>query len=231
MEDLPETLREIERLRDISDEAVATLGQRCQWRHYTAGQEIFGYHEQSTDVCFIVKGQVRVTIFSLSGKEVSFRDMSGGQTFGELSAIDGESRSANVVAVTNSLIASMTAKEYWRAVEEYPEFAAANLKALSKLVRNLTARIFEFSTLAVKNRIHAEILRLGRRHDAGDNTALISPLPTHEEMANRISTHREAVTRELNALAASGVVQKRSEGLLVCDMKQLAMMVEEVQGE
>ncbi len=226
-----ESLRSVERLKSLSDADIAALTQKCQWRRFVAGQEIIGYHEQTTDVFFVVQGSARVTIYSVAGKEVTFRDLPAGQIFGELSAIDGESRSANVVAIDPCLIASMPAADYWQALRDYPDFAAANLKALSGLIRMLTDRIFEFSTLAVKNRIHAEILRLGRKNEGADNTAVISPLPTHEEIANRISTHREAVTRELNNMAHNNLIERSGTKLVVLDMKRLRSMVEEVQGE
>ena len=54
---------------------------------------------------------------------------------------------------------------------------------------------------------------------------------THVEIANRISTHREAVTRELNRLARIGIIERRSGTLLVRDVDRLATMVQEATGE
>ncbi|MDX1485398.1 MAG: helix-turn-helix domain-containing protein, partial [Alphaproteobacteria bacterium] len=91
--------------------------------------------------------------------------------------------------------------------------------------------VFEFSTLAVKNRIHAELLRLARRSGIEGNRASLSPAPTHSEIASRVSTHREAVTRELNAMAKDGLIARSGGGLVVTDVERLAEMVEEVTGE
>src|SRR3546814_17818984 len=81
----------------------------------------------------------------------------------------------------------------------------ALLTSLIGTVRTLSERIFEFSTLAVKNRIHSELLRLAREGEHVGKTAHISPAPTHADIASRISTHREAVTRDLNELTKSGL--------------------------
>ena len=68
-------------------------------------------------------------------------------------------------------------------------------------IRSLTTRVYElFSTLAVNNRIQAELLRLASFTCQGGNSARIAPAPTHVEIASRVSSHREAVTRELNRL-------------------------------
>ena len=96
------------------------------------------------------------------------------------------------------------------------------LEQIARNIRTLTGRIFEFSTLPVANRLHAELLRLANAPD--DSTTNIAPLrttPTHAEFAARISTHREAVTRELNRLLKNGVLTKGQKGLVIADVEEL----------
>ncbi len=151
--------------------------------------------------------------------------------FGEFSAIDGEPRSADVVALGDCLVATMSDSVFWELLERHPEVVAATLKQLTSQIRALTERVFEFSTLAVNNRIHAELLRLARGHEGNDNTARIEPAPTHAELASRLSTHREAVTRELNALARTGLIERDGNALRITDVAELSRMVELVLGE
>lgn len=226
-----ETLAGIALLRDLSARDLENLGKRCQWRRYRAQQQIIGHQEQSRDVSFVVRGEVRAIVYSLAGKEVTFRDIKAGETFGDFAAIDGRPRSANVVALTGCVIASMSANLFWDVLREHPAVAETLLKQLVGLVRQLSERVFEFSTLAVKNRIHAELLRLARDHMVSGDTALISPVPTHAEIASRVSTHREAVTRELNELDRAGLIERRGGKLAVRDVDRLARMVQEVLGD
>lgn len=226
-----DSLHDIEIFKNLPLGDLEALAKRCQWRRFTANQEIVGYMDETRDVFFIVRGKVRAVIYSLAGKEVTFRDIGAGQIFGEFSAIDDQPRSANVVALADSLIASMSANVFWQVLTDYPEVAAATLKLLTRQLRALSERVFEFSTLAVKNRIHAELLRLARDRMRDDNTAVISPAPTHADIASRISTHREAVTRELNDLARAGLIKRRSGTLEICDLARLARLVEEVLGQ
>lgn len=226
-----ETLSGIEFFRTLSAADRQALADHCQGRRYEPDQSIVSHGEKTTDVYFIVSGQVRATIYSQSGKEISFRDLGAGQMFGDLSAIDGEPRSANVVALMESLIITMPANVFWQALREHAAVAEVTLRELVNLVRRLSERVVEFSTLGVKNRIHAELLRLAHENMQDENTAAISPAPTHADIASRVSTHREAVTRELNQLAQSGLIERRSGTLIICDVPQLARMVQEVRGE
>jgi len=57
--------------------------------------------------------------------------------------------------------------------------------------------------------------------------AVVSPAPTHAEIASRISTHREAVTREPNELARAKLIEKRGNDLIIHDIAMLESMVED----
>jgi CRP-like cAMP-binding protein len=213
----------------LSDHELAAVAKRCRWRQFTREQQIVHAEDDTDDVYFIAAGTVRAEVYSSSGRAVTFRDLGPGEVFGELSAIDHKPRSANVVALNDVTIASVSANEFWHLIREYPPIAEAALHRLAALVRSLSDRVVEFSTLAVRNRIHAELLRLGRDHMTTENSASIVPSPTHAEIANRISTHREAVSRELSDLGRSGIVERCEGGLLIPDIKRLAQLLKELE--
>ena len=225
VEDASHRLSGIELFGDLNDSDLASLAKECRWRRYDADQQIIQHQDETTDVYFIASGQVRVTVYSPSGKEVSFRDLAAGKSIGELSAVDGAPRSANVLALTDTLLASMPASRFLGILTEHPEISTRMMVYLADLIRKLSDRVVEFSVLAVKNRIHAELLRLARDHGVTGNSAIISPVPTHAIIASRVSTHRERVTRELNELARDGIIERRRDELVILDVGRLAHLV------
>jgi CRP-like cAMP-binding protein len=125
----------------------------------------------------------------------------------------------------------MTPAVFWDVVLSEPPATRAVLLHLTGLVRSVSTRVYEFSTLAVQNRIHAELLRLARKGEVAERGVLIPHPPTHSEIASRISTHREAVTREFNRLAKLGIVERHGPTLLVTDLDRLIRMVANATGE
>lgn len=214
--------------KSLSIESLQEISNKCTCATYTTNQQIIKHQDRSNNVYFICSGAVRATIYSASGKEVAFEDLTAGQVFGELSAIDDQPRSTYVVALADSLIATMSAVEYWRTLHKYPGVSEVTLRRLTGMVRMLCERVLEFSTLGVKNRIHAELLRLVCLTVNEGNSAVIDPFPTHAEIASRVSTHREAVTRELNALDKMGVLDRSAGTFVVKDIAALRKMVEDV---
>ena len=95
------------------------------------------------------------------------------------------------------------------------------LEHLSTQLRRMTDRVFEFSTLVVRKRLILELLRWARETGPADGQVCITPAPTHFELAARISTHREAVSREMSALAKKGLIEKRVSRLVLRDVAAL----------
>lgn len=228
---IPQSLEKVGIFSGLSVEARIALGKRCAWRKYDADEVIVDHLDASNEVYFITDGEARAKIYSALGKAVTFTDLGPGDMFGEIAAIDGGPRSASIEARTRCIIASMSASAFREVLVAEPSVTQALLQKLVGLIRVLTTRVYEFSALAVKNRIQAEILRLATLAPQTGNSAAIDAAPTHAEIASRVSTHREAVTRELNRLSRLGVVEQRGRALVVKDIERLEDLVHEVTGE
>jgi CRP-like cAMP-binding protein len=225
------TLRRIPLLSKVSEETLKQIERRAKRLNISKGQEIISRWAEQDDVYLLQSGLARVIVFSASGKAVNFRRVDPGDIFGEFAAIDGESRSASVEAVEPCTLLCMNAVSFRELMERDPVFMHAVLEHLVKLLRQMTARIVEFSTLAVKNRIHCELLRMARAVENGTGEYAIDPAPTHSEIAGRISTHREAVSREISYLKQIGILERRGRAFVVRRIDELERMVHEAAGE
>jgi CRP-like cAMP-binding protein len=228
-----ESLARIDVLRELPHDELASLTRQCRWRRYAAGQTILHYRDNQRAVFFIVQGHATVLYHSASGREVRFGDLHAGAVFGEFAAIDGAPHMADVVCVTDALVAAMPAELFREVLRRHESVCAAVLRRLTGIARTMSRRVIEFSTLPVRHRVHAELLRLARSDSSGPPrcTAAIAPAPTHAEIASRISTHREAVSRELAELTRHGVIERRGSELILRDVGALARMVEQALDE
>jgi len=187
------------------------------------GRTIFSVGAHATDVMFVVEGEVQVLLYSNNGREVSVRDLGPGSILGELAALDGKPRSASVVAASDVRLRMMTREDFMACVESSPVAALWLARRLALEVRRLTERVFELSALNVQARLHCELLRMAR----GDGAVAtrIPRAPTHAELANRIGTHREAVTREMRSLAQMNIIRNHRRSLEFLDIPELERAV------
>jgi CRP/FNR family cyclic AMP-dependent transcriptional regulator len=235
MPDLPRrTLRSVAIFRQLKSEAMARWEAHCKWQTFDAKEGILAADDETCDVFFLIEGRAQVVIYSAGGRAVLFRDVAAGGMFGEFAAIDGKRRSASVEATEPCLVACMTASNFRKLLKRDHAVMMALLEHTVAQMRGLTSRVFEFSTLTVNNRIQAELVRLaqGGKILGGKGKCrqvCIDPFPRQVDIANRVSTHREAVTRELMSLKKQGIVARDGQALIVLDLDRLIRKVRTVQ--
>lgn len=224
-------LKRLPILASLSEDALERVAQSCVWRQYDAGEQILGYEEPSTDVSFLLTGKARAIIYSSEGRAVVFTDLKPGAMFGEIAAIDRKPRSASIEALEPCTIASLSADKFESLMLSEPSVAVATLRHVTAEVRRLSERVFEFSTMVVQNRIHAELLRLADEAGQRHAEVVLSPAPSLSDIANRISTHREAVSRELSRLSAIGLLRREGGDLRITNLAKLVELVDEAKGD
>lgn len=225
------SLAMIDLLSGLTPDTLARLEQVCAWKTYTAQEQIIDRQSETQDVFFVVSGAVRVVIYSLSGREITLDDVGAGGHFGDLAAIDSAPRSASVMALEDTVIASLSQDSFVDLLASNFAVTHRLLQALTRIIRSSTDRIMDLSTLAANNRVQADLLRLARNNMVGENRAELSPIPVHGDIASRVSTTRETVARVLSDLSRQGVVERQKEKLVIGNVETLEDMVEEVRGE
>ena len=193
---------------------LSSFETRCRWRRFDTDEILVDFDDVSTDVYFLTSGDVRILIRTQAGKEVILGEMRGGQMFGELAAIDGVSRSANVTALTRGEVCAMPASVFREIVFVAPAIADRLLRLLTKRVRELNARLMEHSVLDLRHRLYSELLRLSVPRAAAGNERVVTPPPYHHVLAARIGCRREQVTREFTTMTQEALIE-RTRGALV----------------
>src|SRR4051812_13249390 len=153
--------------------------------------------------------------------------MSSGDIFGEFAAVDQLPRSAAVQALSDCIVARMTSSRFFEILKRYPDISVRLITLLVSKIRKMSERVFEVSALPVRERVRRELLRLATDGSEFTNGVVIRPAPTHYEIAARIGSHREAVTREFNRLEAEKVVEVRRRQIRIIDMHRLRKVEED----
>ncbi|MDB5594648.1 MAG: Cyclic nucleotide-binding protein [Hyphomicrobiales bacterium] len=222
------TLARIPFFKDVTDVPFDRFDRQCGWKKFDDGETVVDYEDTSSDVYFILSGEVRVLIRTEAGKEIILADMRAGEFFGELSALDGVSRSANVTSLTRSELCIMPAATFREILFASRSCCDRVLRLLAGRVRELNARLAEHSIFDLKHRLYSELLRLSHPRAGHDGERIVTPPPFHHVLAARIGCRREQVSRELSALSAEGLVDKTRGGLVIIKPQVLEFRLAEV---
>lgn len=218
----------IEVLRGLTEADLKEIEQTSAWRRYASGEQILDRDSDSRDVFFVVEGQVEVVNFSPSGREVAYATVPAGGFFGELSAIDGEPRSANVVADKNCLLASLPPERFRELLQKHGQVSVRVLTRLARIIRICDDRIMDLSTLGAVQRVYQELLRMAKPDPVTPGSWLIYPLPRQHEIASRASTTRETVARVLGHLVSDGLITRKEKTVYLNDRAALKKLIEKM---
>ncbi len=208
-------------LKDQPRATVNKLRKVARWYRYSKGEPIFDRGDTRRDVYFIIEGCVRVVDHAPSGQEVAFIDLKAGEHFGELSALDGEPRSATVYAVEDSVLAEVPAEEFATFLRAHPDVALRMLFALGGFVRRLNERVMSLSCLTDVQRVYGELLQMAEPDPTNPRRWVIHIMPKHKEIAVWADTTPETVASAVGKLLEAEVVRRRQKSLYILDRSRL----------
>lgn len=187
-----------------------------------SANEIIVYEEDEENQTFfiIVSGRVHVTIITPEGKQTILATLQKGDFFGEMSILDGEPRSASVIAAGDCELFMLYRQPLMEILKKYPKIAIHMLITMSHRLRRSNKHINTLSMMSVYGRIAEVILQLVKEFGerVGDIVVVKNP-PTHREIAEMAGTSRETVSRVLSQL--------RKKRYITTDRKKLVILNEE----
>lgn len=178
--------------------------------------------EANDDASVLILGSGRaiVSLPTLRGTDVFVTDLVAGEIVGEGAALDGDGIALTLTVREEASVWLLARLRFRRRLAESPEFATAVMDAMSRRLCRATLRLAETMAMSTRERIHAELLRLAT---VVEGTTLALPRPvTHEELAMRAGTQREAVTKELSRLRRLGVIDVGDRTLRIRDPMRLS---------
>jgi CRP/FNR family transcriptional regulator/CRP/FNR family cyclic AMP-dependent transcriptional regulator len=190
-------------------------------REFEAGQVIVHEDDDSPPTFFVIaSGSVQVTVITSEGKQAILATLRKGEFFGEMAILDGEPRSASVVAAQSCLLLTLYRNPFIDILEKFPKLTIRMLVEMSRRLRHTNRQINTLSMMSVYGRVADVILQLARENGKKiGHMTVIENRPTHQDIADMAGTSRETVSRIISQL------QKKQ--YLSIDRKKMVILNEE----
>jgi len=218
------TLAGVKILKSVPDDERRLIETRCVYRRVAAGQTLMSRFEVGKAVMFILTGRARVVHLVDRDEEVTIAMVPAGDALGEISAIDGGTASATIIAEDDCIVAELPTAEFQALLARHGEVALSLLRRWAAIIRDLDDKVGVISVVAPDQRIYSELVRLARVENPGSDRWLIPELPSHQELAILSQTSREAVASAIAELASRGIVERRTRALHIRDFRALRDM-------
>jgi CRP-like cAMP-binding protein len=202
---------------DLDPGGLAALERLAQERRYPDGSVIVSRDDPGDALYVLARGRVKVVLYGDSGREIILSIFkSPGDFFGEMSLLDGEPRSATVLAAEPSTLLVLSRRDFEAHVAAHPRTALRILRELSRRLRRADDVIGNLALLDVYGRLARQLRELAAADGVEvEGGVLVRERPTQAEIAAMIGTSRETVSRALSELARRGFIAMAGKRLLV----------------
>ncbi|GAB4368948.1 MAG: Crp/Fnr family transcriptional regulator [Calditrichia bacterium] len=216
-----EVLKNIPLFSELSDKDLKKISQVASKQHYHKDNLILIEEEVGSTMFVILSGRVKISRISDDGREVILSILSDGDFFGEMSLLDGHTRSANVTAIENSELLVIRREEFLQMLQDYPQIAINLLKELAQRIRKSDEQIKSLSLQDATGRVASTLLRIAE--DSGvfrKGQVEIMELPLQQDLANMAGTSRETISRVIKSLCMQGYLKKESGRIIILDYEK-----------
>ena len=216
-------LRNVPIFSDLKDNDLNIIADKMVSRSYDKGKMILLEQSQGETFFIIKSGAVKVTRQSDDGREVILAILGESDFFGEMSLLDGEGRSANIVSNEDSEVLTLSRSDFLDCLETYPKIAIALLEELAIRLRKSDQHIESLSLSDSEHRIAITLIRFAQELGTikkGEVT--IKNLPFQQDIANMAGTSRETVSRTIKLLEEKNLVKKNKKDLIIFNFEVLS---------
>lgn len=213
-----ELLQSVSLFWDITEKELGYISEKMVLRNYEIGQLILLEEAEGEQCFFVIKGSVKITRLSKEGREVILAMLNEGDFFGEMSLLDGESRSANVIALEDTEVLTLNRKDFLLVLNDYPQIAIQLLKEMALRLRKSDRQIASLSLSDAEKRIALCILRIADEQGViKQGHVSIEKAPIQQDIANMSGTSRETVSRALKLLEQEEFIKRQGRELIIHD--------------
>jgi CRP/FNR family transcriptional regulator len=199
----------------LAPEVLEAVLSKCQQRAYSRNETVFLEGEPTRGLIVVRSGAVKVYKVGAGGREQILEIEGPGRSVAELPLFDGEPYPASCASIEDSLLLTMPAEAFHRLVDGHPELARSVIASLSRRLRQMVGLVEEISLKAVRSRLAGLLLEM-----AGERDRIELQL-THQEIAARIGTVREIVSRTLTRMARDGAIRLDPHAITLIDRRKL----------
>lgn len=209
----------LERLGDELARELAALGTR---RRYPAGAVLFIEGDAAHEAMVLMSGDLKVMVASADGRDVVLDVFSAGTLVGEWSVIDGNPRSATVIALADVEVLTVPAGEFRAFLDRHPEVRSGVLVETIGRLRQQVRHHLEFGAGDALGRVCARLVEMADRYGRTEGTTVFihSPL-TQADLAAWTGLSREAVVKALRALRRLGWIENQGAAITVHNLEQI----------
>jgi CRP/FNR family transcriptional regulator, cyclic AMP receptor protein len=202
-------------LGGLADDAFDAIVRRGRIKSYSSGDYLCRREERAQTLMVIMAGMVKITNCNQDGKEVVLNFLGPGETSGEMAVFDGKGRTANVIALQDTQVFLIFARDLLPLLTAHPQALLEMIQDLCGRLRDASA-IIEDNSLDMRRRVARGLLRLALQHGRTSKEGIrVNLSVSQSELGAYFGLSRENVSRQLAQLRDGKVIKTTGSEIII----------------
>lgn len=222
-----EALQRTKLFHVASADELAWIAKRAVEQHLRAGEMLFFFGEEARGLFVVTSGRIRAFQQNAEGREQVMHVDLAGATIGDVPVFDDGPYPASAVAEADTEVLFIDKRDIKQLCVEHPAFALRALKLMAERVRKHARLVKVLSFHEVGQRLALLLLAEAQQASASGTGNITFKLAlSNHEIATRIGTVRDVVSRALTRLQTDGLVSVKARDVTVPDIRALKRYAE-----
>jgi CRP-like cAMP-binding protein len=220
--DVPRLVARIPLFSALEPKDLAQIGAIASTKLFRANERVVRQGDAADAAYVVVHGRLKVSVEGDTSRGALLGLMGPGEVFGELSIVDGGTRSATVHAIEPTLLVVIERVRFETLLRSSADVTYKVLKNLSRRLRRLTERVEIESTLDVERRLARRMVELAATEGVQEGKSIrVRVKLSQSDLGEMIGATRESVNKHLRALGKRGIVDHGRGEIVVRDLRTL----------
>ena len=214
-------------LRHMPEANLDALAEHTLVKDFNKGEVIFKRNDDATEMMVIIAGKVQISSPAQTSDKVIFAALLPGDVFGEMSLIDGHTRSADAIAQEPTKILTLERAAFLDLLESNTKLNLDLLKVMCRRLRHTNELLEDFTILDLRRRLAKRLSYLGQDSSPSTKGMKMAVRISREELIAMMGVSEEAITKQLDLWDKNCLITIDSGWITVEDPSALTKIIED----
>jgi CRP/FNR family transcriptional regulator len=216
------TLRRVPLFAELSDQQLGAIAERATRMRYERDSTVFSEGDSCQELLIVEEGSVKLLKNAANGRQQLIGIERSGNTLAEVPVFDGGRYTVTALVIEPTVLLRLDAEHFRKVCLQQPEAALKVIKVLGHRLRHMERLVEELSFSTVRGRLIVHLLHLAEECGKRNGTSVEFELKENqEELAARVGTVRELISRNLGRLHGDGLIEMRRRFVRIPNVQRL----------
>lgn len=203
-----EWLKKVSLFDNLNDEQLEHILRIATRRTITPGTILFNEKEMGMTFYIILAGSIKLFTKSNNGEEKVLSLVNSGESFGELSLLDGRPRSASAQTLETTTLLELSSEQFMALMQSHFDITRGILAELCRRLRQTNEHVNDLTFLDGRTRVLKNLITLANKNGKREgNIISIHMALNYDELAQMAGVTKPVLSEVIRELEQRGVLQ------------------------